>query len=285
MILRLLHHFFVPHSKNNHRAVIIQNSGFLVIAAFLLLLSIFTFSLKKSYPSVLGISYSISTNELLTLTNKARQENGLSPLVMNRSLENAAVLKGKDMLSKNYWAHFAPDGTSPWIFIKNSGYYYIYAGENLARGFSKSDEVMKAWMASPSHRENILSDKYKEIGFAVMDGRLTGEETIVVVQMLGASQVAQAAAVSNRNPIYQSTSIGQKSFENKSEERSLIDIKVTSKSITVMIFIALIFALMLDLLIIEKKKIPRIVGHNIDHILLISLFIFFMVIIKTGGIL
>ena len=68
------------------------------------------------------------------------------------------------MFSKNYWAHFAPDGsTSPWDFIHQSGYNYIFAGENLAKGFTDANSVVAAWMNSPSHRENILSNKYKDV--------------------------------------------------------------------------------------------------------------------------
>ena len=66
------------------------------------------------------------------------------------------------MIAKNYWAHNAPDGASPWSFFKNVGYRYLYAGENLARDFGDSASVVNAWMNSPTHRDNLLSGRYRK---------------------------------------------------------------------------------------------------------------------------
>ncbi len=94
-------------------------------------------------------------------------------------------MKATDMFARNYWAHYGPDGTTPWSFITNSGYEYEYAGENLAKNFMFSDGVVQAWMESPTHRENILRNEYTEIGYAIQNGVLNGEETTLVVQMFG----------------------------------------------------------------------------------------------------
>ncbi len=40
-------------------------------------------------------------------------------------------------------------------------------------------------MASPTHRDNVLSQKYKDIGVAIKTGVLLGKETTLVVQMFG----------------------------------------------------------------------------------------------------
>jgi hypothetical protein len=66
-----------------------------------------------------------------------------------------------------------------------SGYDYVYAGENLAKGFNSSQGVHNAWMASKSHRENILNANYREVGIAVVPGELNGDYVILVVQMFG----------------------------------------------------------------------------------------------------
>jgi hypothetical protein len=50
-------------------------------------------------------------------------------------------------------------------------------------------------MGSPSHRENLLSDKYTNIGVAVVDGTLQGVETRLVVQMFGTPTPAPIAQV------------------------------------------------------------------------------------------
>jgi len=77
-------------------------------------------------------------------------------------------------------------------FIKSSGYTYALAGENLAKNFTDSGGVVNAWMASPTHRDNILKSGYRDVGFAIVNGVLNGEETTLVVQMFGSATVAQA---------------------------------------------------------------------------------------------
>src|SRR5258708_28336998 len=102
------------------------------------------------------------------------------------------------MFANQFWAHVAPDGTSPWQFFKNAGYQYYSAGENLARDFSNTSDMMAAWMASPTHRANIVNGRFREIGVAVVDGRLLGSDTTLVVQLFGTPlsgrpQLAQVA--------------------------------------------------------------------------------------------
>ena len=132
-----------------------------------------------------------SAGTLVNLTNSARAQNGLGALSSNAQLTSAAYAKAQDMLDNDYFAHTSPAGKTPWDFILGSGYAYIFAGENLAIGYTDSDELFQAWMASATHRENILNSSFREIGMAVLSGEFEGAETIVVVQEFGAPQ-AQA---------------------------------------------------------------------------------------------
>jgi hypothetical protein len=125
------------------------------------------------------------------LANNERISRGLPALTIDTRLVNAAYAKGQDMLSKDYWAHYGPNGESPWEFILNSGYDYIYAGENLAKDFSSAAPIHSAWMASPSHRSNILNENFENIGIAAVTGEFEGKETTIVVQMFGATQLVQ----------------------------------------------------------------------------------------------
>jgi hypothetical protein len=102
-------------------------------------------------------------------------------------LTSAAHAKADNMFDEQYWDHFGPNGETPWQFILASGYSYVYAGENLAKGFTTSEGVHAAWMASASHRENIMNANYKEIGIAVVPGTLLGEDVLLVVQIFGAT--------------------------------------------------------------------------------------------------
>ena len=154
-----LHHLFFPRESNNHRAKLLHHKSLLFVIVFFLFVEILLSGVKQNYQQVLGSTTDISSQKLFLLTNKEREQNGLTPLVFNETLSKAALLKANYMFTNNYWAHNAPDGTTPWVFIKQVGYEYTYAGENLARGFATSDDVVKAWMASPTHKENMLSSK------------------------------------------------------------------------------------------------------------------------------
>ncbi len=311
-----LRHLFIPHHRNNYRGKILHHSTLFVLILFLTFSSFSTISLKHISKDVLGIAYSITDSDMLGYVNKARSENNLQPLVMNDILSQAALAKGKDMFSKNYWAHFAPDGTSPWYFIRNSGYQYTYAGENLAKGFTESKDVVDAWLASPSHRENILSDKYQDMGFAILEGNLQGEDTILVVQMFGKNPYTETAAIPSENsfaanqenavgnelvPVNQEPALEnvaeQKSgdiasvpqeagVQAASEERSvvakpLINIAPIARMISIGLVSVLLFAFILDVFVIERKKVPRLVGHNLDHMML---FLLFLIVLITQGI-
>ena len=190
----------MPHRHEdigeNHRAHALNPTA---LFAYLLIFS-FTVSgfyfIKVNAPHILGLA-SYSAEQIVTLTNIKRAENGLAPLISNVLLSNAAQAKAADMYRDDYWAHFSPGGTTPWSFIANVGYKYVYAGENLARDFSDPTAVVDAWMASPTHRSNLLDENFKEIGVAVSDGTLTGREGALVVQMFGSSITRLAESVSD----------------------------------------------------------------------------------------
>lgn len=303
-MLKFLHNLFIPAHRNNYRSKLLHNSSLFFLFLILVSVTVGGIYLKNKHPEILGISYSISENEMLNQVNSIRREKNLGTLVLNSNLSAAASLKAQDMFAKNYWAHFAPDGsTSPWLFIKNSGYNYLYAGENLAKGFTSSGDIVNAWMNSPSHRENILSDRYKDIGFAIVEGNLMGEDTVLVVQMFGSTSYAAAPkpeetqALKAQEPLpvkaeiqvpvkvaEQPTLLGKKAEEKPVQTfiRPKVDVKPATKSVSIFVLSVLLFAFLMDFVIVEKSKIPRLVGHNLDHIMLILLFVIFIIFQNAG---
>ncbi|CAN5196189.1 hypothetical protein BH09PAT1_BH09PAT1_8170 [soil metagenome] len=310
----LLSHLFIPHESNNHRAKLLHHSSLLVLTAILVGSSfLFSFGYKHDR-SVLGISYSVTPEDLLIITNQKRQENGLAPLSMDSSLTQAAARKADDMFAKNYWAHIAPDGTTPWYFIKSSGYEYIYAGENLARGYTTSSDVVDAWMASPSHRENMLSPNYKDIGFAIKDGTLTGDDTVLVVEEFGskAAAVAQvqpevqavtptpiispvllAQRIATPTPTPQVTQAVVPSITpsvNRDTEVAafhsdpLISKPDAQKNIALFVVLGILVLLVLDIIIVKRKNVARILSHNLDHIIFFGMLLLLILILTRGGI-
>jgi hypothetical protein len=77
---------------------------------------------------------------------------------------------------------------TPWYWITQTGYEYLYAGENLAKDFITAQSAVDAWMASSTHKSNIISPYYKDMGIAVVEGKLQGKPTVLVVQIFGQAQ-------------------------------------------------------------------------------------------------
>jgi len=138
----------------------------------------------------------IDIDELVSLTNTERNSRGLGRLTVDSRLVAAAQAKGEDMIAKDYWSHYGPNNESPWDFILEAGYNYNYAGENLAKDFSSASPIHSAWMASPSHRDNIINSNFENIGVAVVTGEFQGKETSIVVQMFGSLQGGYSEASS-----------------------------------------------------------------------------------------
>ncbi len=130
----------------------------------------------------------ITVENVTYLINKERSYYGLPPLKSDPDLNHAAKMKSRDMLNRNYFEHYAL-GLTPWDFINNAGYKYLYAGENLAMDFATSEGMFKAWMNSDLHRDNILNPNFEDMGIGVIKGAYTENgtqhETVIVTNMFG----------------------------------------------------------------------------------------------------
>lgn len=128
----------------------------------------------------------ITADTITQQTNAARVARKVGALKTNPLLAKAAQAKAADMATKHYFAHVSPSNVTPWYWFKKAGYSYRFAGENLAIDFTDSEDVLAAWLGSPSHRRNLLSTNYTEIGVAVTTGKIDGADALLVVQMFGA---------------------------------------------------------------------------------------------------
>lgn len=100
------------------------------------------------------------------LINRVRQQNKLTALGVDPRLEVSAKKKACDMRDKNYFSHADPKGVWSWHLIKESGYPYVWAGENLIQGYSNGEDAMVSLLASSTHREQILKPVYTDMGIA-----------------------------------------------------------------------------------------------------------------------
>jgi len=186
-LVEVLHHHFIPHPGNNHLPHALHPKYLKVYAAILILVKVvLTALLFTVYPSYSVFSAKI-TDDVISLTNQARQEIGAGVLKTNDLLTEAAQAKANDMIARGYFSHTSPDGDKPWVWLDKYEYPYVYAGENLAMSFSSAESVEQAFMDSPTHRKNILNPKYNEIGVAVAYGKMDGKETAVLVEFFGST--------------------------------------------------------------------------------------------------
>lgn len=190
---------FIPHRGNNHHPHVLKHRVLLSYSVILILIKILAVVGPIALPSSSLYSSAITPENIVDLTNQTRENLNLMPLKENDYLAKAAAAKAADMLKNQYFAHTSPEGVTPWDWIKQVGYKYRYSGENLAVHFEEAEDVDAGWLASPTHRANIVSPNYTEIGVGVANGIFEGVPTTFVVQMFGAPAVgsSQLAAVSN----------------------------------------------------------------------------------------
>ncbi|KUP06151.1 hypothetical protein Q75_09455 [Bacillus coahuilensis p1.1.43] len=107
--------------------------------------------------------------KVIELTNVERAKYGLTELQLDESLSEVARAKSLDMQQNNYFSHTSPRYGSPFDMMKQFGVEYRSAGENIAMGQQTPEEVVKAWMNSEGHRQNILSENYTHIGVGYVE--------------------------------------------------------------------------------------------------------------------
>jgi|SRR5271165_623070 len=110
---------------------------------------------------------------ILELTNVERKKQDLPPLKPNALLFKVAQAHSENMAKQGKMEHEL-DGQTPGQRLKAAGYAFARAHENIAAADAgiSLEQLMKAWMDSKGHRENILNPQCTEIGL----GRATDKE-------------------------------------------------------------------------------------------------------------
>jgi uncharacterized protein YkwD len=123
--------------------------------------------------------------ELQTRVNQERASRGLAPLRQEPLLDETARRHAQDMLARSYYGHESPEGSTVLDRSKLAGYRPRFIAENVAQGQHSVQEVMAGWMASETHRENILSPLFVEVGSGVAVGKNAKGYQILWVQCFG----------------------------------------------------------------------------------------------------
>jgi len=107
--------------------------------------------------------------ELLALHNRERAKEDLKPLRLNSELTKAAQAYAEFLVEAEEFSHTAK-GT-PRTRVKEAGYEARACGENIATGQPSAAAVVKDWMESKTHKGNILSEEFTEVGFGIATDR------------------------------------------------------------------------------------------------------------------
>jgi uncharacterized protein YkwD len=114
---------------------------------------------------------------VLCLVNNERSRAGLSPLVQNVALDNAAQAHSADMVAKQYFQHTDPFGVGVMGRVLAAGWVTLdqrwRVGENIGWGsgsYASPRSVVLRWMNSAPHRANMLEPAFREIGVGVAAG-------------------------------------------------------------------------------------------------------------------
>jgi uncharacterized protein YkwD len=114
-------------------------------------------------------------DEMLAAVNTLRQSGctcgstqmpPVRPLVWNETLAEAALAHARDMDANNYFNHISPAGTSPIQRAMVKGYTGEYVSENIAKGYTSIDPLMKAWQQSEEHCKAMMDSLQTEMGAA-----------------------------------------------------------------------------------------------------------------------
>lgn len=269
---KLVKHLFLPHRGNAYRPHALRHK-MLSIYSLGLFLSQLLFGITfYSGPTIMNADAKVMAQNIITYSNFERRNNNLGIFYESETLNLAAEKKLKNMFEKDYWDHKGPNGETAWEFIDSTGYQYSLAGENLARGFSSSEEAVKAWMESPTHRANILNERFQEMGVAIGSGKINGAATTVIVQIFGQPKTAFASA----------TKRGVSSGEKVIPEISLKNATLPSK-VPYLITWTIIFALIiLDGVMVRKLGLHTSKAHVFSLRASLLLAAFTLIILTTG---
>lgn len=155
---------------------------FLFSKILVLLIFVFQFNLVKAEDANKN---EITKESVINLVNLERSKQGISQLKENEILNKVAQSKLNNMIEEDYFAHASPKGVDSWEWFAQESYRFEYAGENLAMNFSNSKDQHESWMESPTHRKNILDERFTDVGVAVKEKYIDGEKFFVTVQVFG----------------------------------------------------------------------------------------------------
>ena len=131
--------------------------------------------LAQRFQAVAASDASAVARRVLELVNEARMQQrrcgrkrmaATHALTLSPLLTKAAAAQAADMAAKNYMGHRGSDGSEVGVRVTRAGYRWRSVGENVAAGQPDAETVVKAWLDSPGHCENLMGPQFREMGVA-----------------------------------------------------------------------------------------------------------------------
>jgi uncharacterized protein YkwD len=134
---------------------------------------------------------------VLELVNEARRDGQrcgsrtfapAAGLSLEPTLSEVALRHSEDMARLSELSHQGSDGSTPAQRVRAGGFQSRgVVGENVAAGAASADEVVRGWLASPEHCENLMDGRFSQMGVAYAVN-LESSSAIYWTQLLAGSR-------------------------------------------------------------------------------------------------
>lgn len=142
-----------------------QGIGFLIGFIAAVLMSPLAVSIEHAEDSDAEVE-----TALYHAVNAERERHHLIALTRVPELDAVARAHSEDMAARSFLAHVNPDGLNPLDRIQSAGIIgFTLAGENagLTNRADPSDEILRNWIASPAHADNLYAPPFNRTGIGI----------------------------------------------------------------------------------------------------------------------
>lgn len=109
--------------------------------------------------------------EVLRRVNEIRKKHNLRSVRLSNRLSMCAKYHARDVMKMGHSGHVGSDGSSMQDRLERINYKYAYACENAASGQEDAEHVVRSWMKSKGHRDNILNTVVCKMGLYVVQNK------------------------------------------------------------------------------------------------------------------
>lgn len=124
-------------------------------------------ALQGAPPQVKKDKDTIFKEEIVTRTNEVRANVKLAPVKVDKLLAQVAQDMASDLASRGKLSHTDAKGRSLRKRIDDSTYPWKSIGENIAMGYTSAKEFIAEWVKSETHKKNMLTADFNEIGIGL----------------------------------------------------------------------------------------------------------------------